>query len=266
MFLRKVVSWPSRMHDAANSADGSQHGSRHGASLFRRSASMLNQTEFDCSFKPERIVHAVYHDEQRVIEGILAAGGTQEVRGAMIWRVSKQTIEKLYARGCCDQDFINNLFSAASFGRPQMLDALLDHTGLTVHTLKQAGHYRSSLLYAAARAGHSDIVKRLLERGAAPHVGRFTPGFLGRKKYHTTPLEAAVRGGYAPVVRQILQTSPASPRELQSLLDIAIHEEARTCCQALIQYGAKPQAEAQQRIVALGDPLLMLSLQSLIAK
>ena len=261
MFLRKVVSWPNSMHDAATSMDGSHHGSRHGVRLSRHSASILPLTEFDYSYNPERILHAVYHDEQRVIDAILAAGGKEEVRGAIIWRASGKTIEKLYAKGCCDRDFIPNLYGAAAFGHPDALETLLDHTGLTAHTLTPTGHYMISLLYAAARAGHQETVRRLLARGADPKVGRFMRGVFGRRKYHITPLDAAVRSGRGSVVRQLLEHTPASPRDLRHLLDQAIVADARTCCHVLLEFGAKPNANAQEQMDKMGDPLLRLAMR-----
>ena len=112
MHLRKVTSWPKGLHDErVSTAASPRAGSRPGKHGMRRvtSANLPPYSSFDQLFHPERLINAVYDDDQSVIDAAISANGAQSVRAAIIWRVSKQTIDKLYAAGCSDQDFTHIL-------------------------------------------------------------------------------------------------------------------------------------------------------------
>ena len=264
MHLRKVTSWPKGLHNERISTGAAPRGgSRPGKHGMRRvaSANFPPYASFDRLFRPERLIDAVYDDDQGIIDAAIDANGAQSVRAAIIWRVSKQTMEKLYAAGCSDQDFKHILFSAARFGRLQLLDTLLQCSGLSVQSVQHVGHYRNSLLYVAAQAGHAEVVERLLQLGASAHDGRYMSAFLGYHKFCVSPLEAAVREKHAAVTRHLLEKFPTSTRTLTQLLDVAIAAEDRSCCKVLLEHGAAPGPQAKQQILSLGDALLSLLLR-----
>ena len=138
------------------------------------------------------------------------------------------------------------LVRAAREGRMIIITSLLSTNMLNINVRTNIDHYvdedlieeeyeyTPTPLFEAAKNGHMDIVRLLLDKGAKPNIS---------DDYGESPLKAAAFEGYIEVVKLLIDRG-ADPNMIDDNRDSALHDAARMghndIIQLLLDIGANP--------------------------
>ena len=140
---------------------------------------------------------------------------------------------------------------AAYLGFTEVVEILLRHG---VDTEPDDAYRYGTALGAAARRGHADIVRRLLEEGSDANQ---------EMKTYRTPIVAAAAYGYADVVEILLQYKAKGP-SLEHALEIAAQNGRADAVKALLASGySLPHEKAFQKAATHGRDDVIEVLQTL---
>ena len=137
------------------------------------------------------------------------------------------------------------LIRAAREGRMIIIISLLSTNMLNINVRSSIDHYDDedldeeeyhmvTPLLEAAKNGHTDIVRLLLDKGAKPNIS---------DDYGESPLKAAAYEGYKEVIKLLID-SGADPNMVDGNFDSALHEAAsmghNDVIQLLLDIGVNP--------------------------
>lgn len=107
---------------------------------------------------------ALAHGEFEAVEALLRNGATSDLTVAVVWGEERQ-VRNLLATANAEQRH-RALALAAQLGRTAIVRLLLDDGECPDHYNPVGFHAHSTPLHQAALAGHDDVVRLLVERGA----------------------------------------------------------------------------------------------------
>jgi ankyrin repeat protein len=178
-----------------------------------------------------------YADTKPMVEMLLAQGAsvrTKNLEGytPMAYAVAGNNgslARTLKAKGAP----ITNIHEAAYFGEVRLLKRFLDRNRNLLN--KQEPHDRETPLYIAAREGHAQVAKLLLERHADVEICAFEG---------ETPLIAAAGNGHLEVVKLLIahgaDIDAIAPIATVSPLYMAVMRGHLDVAELLLSKGAKP--------------------------